>query len=388
MSDPLRVGIAGLGAAGRSAINAIPKVQGFVFVAGADTRKEALLLYEDRHGIQVFDDVTSMCESSNVDVVYVATPNPYHADHTITAIENHKHVLVEKPMALTLNDCDRMIAAAEKNNVKVMVAHTRSFNPPIRKMREIVSGGKLGRVIQINTWRYAPWLVRPRLPDELETRLGGGVCYRQAPHQVDIVRLLGGGLVKSVRAIVGRWDPKNSTEGNYTAFLEFEDSTVATLVYNSYGYFDDSELTGGNNGDRLGAGQRLRKAIKEGMLSKESTRSGVTFKIEGRKEVDGGESSQPFYGLTLVSCERGDLRQSQRGIFVYQDIGIHEELCPPWGGPLKVELEEFYQAVVGDKPVPHDGRWGKATLEVCLAILQSSQENREILLSYQIPSPY
>jgi phthalate 4,5-cis-dihydrodiol dehydrogenase len=223
---------------------------------------------------------------------------------------------------------------------------------------------------------------------ELDTRLGGGVCYRQAPHQVDIVRLLGGGLVKSVRAVAGRWDPKNATEGNYTAILEFEDRTAATLVYNGYGYFDDAELTHASNseGNNLGAGQKLRKAAEAGKLTKDDSRSGLAFQIEGRNE-DGG-SHQPFFGLTLVSCEKGDLRQSRDGIFIYGENGVSEVPCPEWRGPLAVELEEFHKAVAVDTAMPHDGRWGKATLEVCLAILQSSQERREIHLSNQVPSPY
>ncbi len=385
----LRLGLAGLGAAGRSVPKAITKASGWRFTAGADKRREAQEQYRTQYGIKVFESVAAMCESEDVDVVYVATPNPFHAEHAIIAAENRKHIIVEKPMALTLDKCDRMIAAAERNHVKLMVAHTRSFNPPIRKMREIVSSARLGRVIQINTWRYAPWLVRPRLAEELDTKLGGGVCYRQAPHQVDIVRLLGGGLVKSVRAVAGRWDPKNLTEGNYTVFLEFENGAAATMVYNGYGYFDDAELTSsGNSDDGLGGGQRLRRALREGLLSKESSRSGLTFEIEGRREDLQGGARQPFFGLTLVSCERGDLRQSRDGIFVYDENGISEMPCPRWEGPLKVDLEDFRKAVVEDKSVSHDGCWGKATLEVCLAILQSSNERREIALSHQVPSCY
>jgi len=57
-------------------------------------------------------------------------------------------------------------------------------------------------------------------------------------------------------------------------------------------------------------------------------------------------------------------------------------------GPLKLELEDFYQAVIENRPVPHDGKWGKATLEICLAIIQLSRDGREVGLSYQVPSPY
>ena len=340
----IRIGLAGLGTAGRSLPQAVAKTTGFSFVAGADLREAARQQYHAEFGIQTFDSVAAMCDLKELDGVYVATPNPFHAEHAITALERGKHVMVEKPMALTLEDCDRMIATAEKHRVKLMVAHTRSFNPPIRKMREIISSGKLGRVTQVHTLRYSPWLLRPREPVEINTELGGGVCYRQAPHQVDIARLLGGGMVRGVRAQAGRWSTENSTEGNYSALLEFNDSVTATLIYDGYGYFDDRELIEGDvyTGDKhLGPGQRLRKARAEGTLSKDTSRSGVALEIERGDRHGASRLRQPFFGLTLVSCERGALRQSTDGVFIYDEHGRTEVRCLDWHGPLKVELEDF-----------------------------------------------
>jgi phthalate 4,5-cis-dihydrodiol dehydrogenase len=387
----IRIGLAGLGTAGRSLPEAVAKTTGFSFVAGADLRPEAREQYHAEFGIQTFDSVVALCELNELDAVYVATPNPFHAEHAITALEHGKHVMVEKPMALTLEDCDRMIAAAEKSRVKLMVAHTRSFNPPIRKMREIISSGKFGRVTQVHTIRYSPWLLRPREPVEINTELGGGVCYRQAPHQVDIARLLGGGMVRSVRAQAGRWSPENATEGNYSALLQFDGGVTATLIYDGYGYFDDRELIEGDvfSGDKqLGPGQRLRKARAEGKLNKDTSRSGVAFEIERGDGDAPNKLRQPFFGLTLVSCERGALRQSADGVFIYDERGRTEVSCPDWHGPLKVELEDFYKSVTETQPVHHDGKWGKATLEVCLAILQSSQSQSEQPVIHQVPSPY
>ena len=73
---------------------------------------------------------------------------------------------------------------------------------------------------------------------------------------------------------------------------------------------------------------------------------------------------------------------------MYEKDRVSEVPCPDWEGPLKIELEDFYESVIKNKAVPHDGRWGKATLEVCLAILQSSREKREVTVSQQAPSPY
>jgi phthalate 4,5-cis-dihydrodiol dehydrogenase len=387
----IKIGLAGLGTAGRSLPLAVGKTQGFAFVAGADLRKEAREQYRAEFGIETFETVAAMCEMKDLDAVYVATPNPFHAEHALIALEAGKHVMVEKPMALRLEDCDRMIATAERKRVKLLVAHTRSFNPPIRKIREIISSGKLGKVTQVHTVRYSPWLLRPREPVEINTELGGGVCYRQAPHQVDIARLLAGGLVKSVRAHAGRWSPENPTEGNYSALMEFAGGVTATLIYDGYGYFDDRELIAGDifGGDKpSGPGQRLRRARAEGKLTKNTSRSGEAFDIERGDGDEGRKLRQPFFGLTLVSCERGAIRQSAEGVFIYDENGRTEVSCPSWDGPLKIELEDFHKAVTGESPVLHDGRWGKATLEVCLAIIQSSRDGREVVLSHQVPSPY
>jgi phthalate 4,5-cis-dihydrodiol dehydrogenase len=387
----IRIGLAGLGTAGRSLPLAVAKTREFAFVAGADPRREARDQYQAEFGIETFDDIEAMCAMKELNAVYVATPNPLHAEHAITALESGKHVMVEKPMALTLEDCDRMIATAERKRVKLMVAHTRSFNPPIRKMRELASSGKFGQVIQVHTVRYSPWLLRPREPVEIDSELGGGVCYRQAPHQVDIARLLGGGLVKSVRAHAGRWSPDNATEGNYSALLEFAGGATATLIYDGYGYFDDRELIEGDifGGDRQsGPGQRLRQARAQGKLNKNTSRSGEAFAIERGDDGSSRKPRQPFFGLTLVSCERGAMRQSAAGVFIYDEHGRREVPCAPWHGPLKVELEDFFTSLSEDKPVSHDGRWGKATLEVCLAIVRSSREGCSVTLSHQVPSPY
>ena len=387
----IRIGLVGLGTGGRSLPLAIAKTSGFAFVAGADLREEGRAQYASEFAIQTFASVEALCALQELDAVYVATPNPFHAEHAIAALQAGKHVMVEKPMALTLEDCDRMIAAAEQNRVKLMVAHTRSWNAPIRKMREIISSGRLGPVTQVHTIRYSPWLLRPREPMEIDTDLGGGVCYRQAPHQVDIARLLGGGLVESVRAHAGRWSAENDTEGNYSALLQFAGGVSATLIYDGYGYFDDRELIEGDvfGGERRsGPGQRLRQARAAGQLDKNTSRSGVAFDIERGDGDPSRRPRQPFFGITLVSCQRGALRQSSAGVFIYDEQGRSEVTCDRWDGPLKVELDEFRRSIILDQPMPHDGKWGKATLEVCLAMLQSSRDHSEQRLCHQVASPY
>jgi len=130
--------------------------------AAADTRADALGKFREKYGGQTFTSVETMCESSDVDAIYIATPNELHAQHAIAAAERGKHVIVEKPMALSIPECDAMNEAAEKHGVKLLCGHTHSFDSPIRKMREIVNSGELGKLCMINTWNYNEFMYRPR----------------------------------------------------------------------------------------------------------------------------------------------------------------------------------------------------------------------------------
>jgi len=249
-------------------------------------------------------------------------------------------------------------------------------------MREIINSGRLGRVIQINTWNYKGWLEQARLASELETEQGGGVVYRQGPHQIDIVRCIGGGMVQSVRALTGSWNPAFATEGNYAAFLRFENETPATLVFNGYGYFDMTELTWdiGEGGRRV-ANRYAKKERSAGAIDAEA-RYSMPLRAEARGEH--GERKQPIYGLTLVSCTEGDIRQSPDGLYVYTKEGREELGCPPFLD-RGAELLKLRAALTENQRVFTDGRWGKATLEVVQAILQSSRAGGEMFLRHQVP---
>src|SRR5204863_9305627 len=129
------------------------------------------------------------------------------------AAAHGKHVLVEKPMAISLAECRRMIEATERAGVVLIVGHSHSFDRPIVRAREIIDSGAVGAVRMIHAQYYTDFLYRPRRPEEVVTASGGGVVFSQGAHQVDIVRLLGGGRVATVRAITGAWDAERPTEG-------------------------------------------------------------------------------------------------------------------------------------------------------------------------------
>ena len=221
----------------------------FELAAAADVNPRVLETFRERYGAKTYDSVEKLCADPNVEAVWISTPNRFHAPHTIIAANAGKHVVVEKPMAISLQEAEKMIEASIKNKIKLLCGHTQSFGPHIRTMRKIIRSGELGRLCALHVWAYTDWMLRPRTADELDINQGGGVPYRQGPHQIDTLRLLGGGMVRSVRGSTGAWFKGRPIPGYYSAFMEFEDGTPATLMHNGYGYFLASELVpwGGQN---------------------------------------------------------------------------------------------------------------------------------------------
>jgi phthalate 4,5-cis-dihydrodiol dehydrogenase len=386
--------MAGLGVASTQILPPISSLPYIKISAAADTRADALEKFRGVYGGEAFKSVEAMCDSPNVDAVYIATPNELHARHVIAAAERGKHVIVEKPMALSIAECDAMNEAAEKHGVKLLCGHTHSFDPPIRKIREIVKSDELGNVCMIHSWNYNEFMYRPRMKHELAT--SRGVVLNQGPHHVDIARLIGGGMVRSVRAMTGIWDKARAHEGSYTCYLEFEDGTPATLVYSGYGYFDTAELFSwvGEGGQyrEPDTNLKVRRRLREVGSAEEEEKLKEGMRFGGQREgeyshVWSGERKQPFFGFTLVSCERGDIRQTPDGLFIYGETDKKEIPMEAGRRGREAEIEELYNAVVHNRPVFHDGRWGTATLEVCLAMLESAKQRKEIFLSHQVPSP-
>lgn len=390
LPETLRLGMIGLGGAAMQMLPSLiahPRVR---LAACAEVNRGARERFAADFGAAAFESVEALCASAEVDAVYIATPHQFHRWHAVMAAEAGKHIVVEKPMALTLEDCDAMIAAAERNGVRLVVGHTHSFDPPILKMREIIRSGELGPVAMINTWSYGNFLYRPRRPEELSTEAGGGIIFNQVPHQIDVVRLLGGGLVRSVRSMAWVLDPARPTEGSHVTFLQFENGSAASVVYSGYDYFDSDEFHGwvGELGEqRRPGGHGTARAALEGITS-----SQAEAELKGSRAYAGKPDivvppHHPHCGVTLVTCAGGDMRPSPDGVSIYGRRGVAEIRIPPGRAfPDKAAvIEELYHAVVGGRDPLHNGRWAKATMEASLAILKSARTRQEVFLAHQVP---
>src|SRR6185436_8921647 len=122
--------------------------------------------FASEFGGRAHPSVQALCDDPDVEAVYVATPHPMHAAHAAAAAARGKHVLVEKPMAVTQAQCDLIIAATDKARVHVVVGPSHSFDVPIRRAREIVESGELGKVRMVTALNYTDFLYRPRRAEE------------------------------------------------------------------------------------------------------------------------------------------------------------------------------------------------------------------------------
>jgi phthalate 4,5-cis-dihydrodiol dehydrogenase len=273
---------------------------------------------------------------------------------------------------------------------------------PIRVMRKIAQN-ELGAVRSILIWSYTDWMLRARTGEELSLDAGSGIVHRQSPHQIDALRLLGGGLLRSVRGMTGQWMPERPIPGYYTAYMEFADGTPATIVHNGYGYFMHGELFPGaldgwrySDADRLALRNEMRTGKRDEEREKERFRIGGSNDPTKNKDEGGMRPwGHPDVGMIVVSCDRGDMRQAKYGVMVYGDGGPREvdvrgvgrQDFDLEGGATVGALLEMYDAVVNGVPVYHSGAWGRATLEATLAIVQSAHDRREIMLERQVAMP-
>ncbi len=179
-----------------------------------------------------YADWRELLADPEIDAVYIATPVDLHAKQTIAAAEAGKHVLCEKPMALNVADCDRMIAACAANNVKLGIAYYRHFYPVIARVKEIIASGEIGQTVLANInafeWndmqkgdaRY--WFFTPE-------KSGGGPMMDFGCHRIEVLTNIFGTIIE-VKSFTDNLLFEREVEDTSAAFFKFANGTRATLT--------------------------------------------------------------------------------------------------------------------------------------------------------------
>ena len=214
--EPVRVGIVGCGKVGglhAAALRAVPEA---VYVGACDADPARAAAFAAKHGGVAFPDLDALLRSG-VEAVVIGTPHPAHAAPAVRAAAAGVHVLVEKPMAATLADCDAMLAAAARSGVRLGVISQRRFYEPIRRVKAAIDAGKLGTPV-LGYYTSDPW--RGRWDTE-----GGGVLVNQSPHQLDMLLWFLGPAAE----VTGFWANLNHPT------VEVDDTAVAAIRFRNGG---------------------------------------------------------------------------------------------------------------------------------------------------------
>ena len=202
-------------------------------VAVSRLNTELLDEFADRFKVlHRFTHWQQLVQSNDIDAVYVATPVNLHAEQTIAAIEAGKDVLCEKPMAMNVAECDRMIAAAETNGVKLGIAYYRHFYPLVRRMKKLIDSEEIGKpiVAQVDAFEWfnpgssnpRAWLLQPEIS-------GGGPMFDFGCHRIQLLLHLFG-PVRVIKSIASKALFDRMVEDTALASFEFSQGTVATLT--------------------------------------------------------------------------------------------------------------------------------------------------------------
>ena len=379
---PIKLGTVGLGRAFSLSAPAISAHPGFELIAAAEPNNHHRASFVKEFGGATYSDISDLLKNTEVEAIYISTPHGLHKEQALAAINAGKHVLVEKPMTIAIDDASELISAAKKANVKLVVGPSHSFDGPVALAEKLIKSGEIGNVRMIHALYATDFLYRPRTSAELSTDLGGGVVFSQAVHQIDLVRRLAGKPAKRVTAKTGgAWDPKRPTEGAYSMLIDFEDKLFASLTYSGYAHFDGDRLMGDIS--ELG----IPKSPDTGETARQklaSVTNEVDFKASrGFVSLDSCPKAETHehFGQVLVFGDKGDLRLTAAGVEVHNINGRTFHSAPFRTSRAEV-FDTLYEAIRNQVPPLQDGAWGRASLEICHALLESEALDASVNLKY------
>ena len=352
----LRTAVVGVGKVTHLHAKALKNLKDTEFVAVYSRDISKAKIFADRYGLKPYSDIEEMINGSKIDVATICTPHPAHKDGVLKVIQAGSHVLVEKPLASTLEDCDAMIDAAKKREVLLGTISQRRFYEPVLRVKRAIDAGKIGKpilgTITMLGWRDQqyyrsdPW--RGTWNEE-----GGGVLVNQAPHQLDLLLWYMG----PIDELFGYWKNLNHP------YIEVEDSALAVIKFKNGGI---GNIVVSNSQNPALFGQ-VHVHGENGASIGVQTDSGAMF-IAGMS----GIAEPPYNDMWTVKGEESFLEKWKR-----EDADFFAAIDPTSYFHER-QFEDFVNAVAGQKKPLSDGEDGRKTVELFTAIYRSNRDKKPI----------
>jgi UDP-N-acetyl-2-amino-2-deoxyglucuronate dehydrogenase len=338
----IKIGLVGCGRISKKHLEAISTIPEFKLTAVCDSDPKALQETLQTRQVQGFADYSEFLEKGDMDIVDICTPSGLHPFMGLEAAKKGYHVILEKPMGLNYNACLELVDYCEKHNRKLFVVKQNRYNPPVQILKNAIETGRLGKLITCNT--TVRWRRTQEYYDQAKWRgtweLDGGVLMNQASHHVDLLRWLGG-AVKSVYAKAKTVLHNIKVDDTATVMLEFENGCLGTI---------------------------------------EATTCTSPVDFEGSVTFLGEKGLVRIGGFAVNKLEAWKFEDGKPN--EEEEVKQHN-YSPPnvYGFGHKRYLKNVADTLFGKEEPMTDGRDGLKTLKLLLAIYESVNQKKEIILS-------
>ena len=359
--EKIKTGIIGCGKVAHIHAAGLQAIEESDFTAVWSRTAKHAQAFAEQYKVKAYSTIADMVIKGGVQAVIICTPHPFHAEVALQAMEAGAHVLIEKPLASSLRDCDIMLEAASKAGVKIGMVSQRRLYEPVARVKRAIEEGKIGKpaigTVQMLGWRDKPYYDSDAWRGTWQYE-GGGVLVNQAPHQLDILQWYMG----PIDQVFGLWrnlnHPYIEVDDTAVAIIKFKNGAIGNvLVSNSQkpGIFGKVHVHG-NNGASVGV----------------QTDGGAMF-IAGMSEV----AEPPINDLWTVPGEEEMLKKWQdEDARKFQEVNSTEYYH-------HLQIRDFLQSIIDDRDPMVTGSEGRKTVELFTAIYRSNRENKPV----QFPLP-
>ena len=352
----IRTAIIGCGKVAQIHADGLSELPESDFVAVCDLQLDRAQAFAAKYNVQGFDSVEKMLSQADVEAVIICTPHPGHEDPCVMAAKAGVHVLIEKPMASTLQACDAMLEAADKTGIKLGIVSQRRLFEPVQRMKQAIDDGKIGQPIlgtfSMFSWRDQayyesdPW--RGKWKSE-----GGGVLVNQSPHQLDILQWFMG----EIDEVSGYWanlnHPYNEVEDTAMAMIRFKSGALGNIVTSlsqNPGIYTKIHIHG-SNGASVGV----------------QTDTGASF-VAGVNEI----ADPPLNDVWTIPGEQNKLSE-----FEAEDRSKFQQINAT-NYYHALQIQDFLQAILEDRDPLVTGEEGRIVVEMFTAIYESNKQGKPV----------
>ncbi len=350
----MRIGIIGCGKVAHLHAKALMNLSLTDLVAVWSRSKSSADTFAEKYNVHSNEDITEMIQTHRLEMVIICTPHPYHLQPAVSALKAGAHVLIEKPMASSLEDCDIMLKTAKETNKKIGVISQRRWYLPVQRIKKTIDANKIGKpvlgIINMFGWRDRAYYESDDWRGTWQHE-GGGVLINQAPHLLDILLWFMG----EISEVVAFWDNLNHP------YIEVDDTALAIIKFKN-GALGNIVVS---NSQKPGLYGKVHVHGENGSTVGVQTDGGAMF-VAGMTEI----VDAPYNDLWTIPEDSHKIDG-----WVAEDKSFFNSINPTVYY-MEKQIEDFVLSIKNNLEPLVNGHDGRRTVELITAIYRSQRDKK------------